>query len=56
MKQKRRCRVIGIFHDRIAREAVADRHLDMTPAACQAKRNTPMPVEQILSNARTGHR
>jgi len=25
--------LIGIFHDRIAREAVADRHLDMTPAA-----------------------
>ncbi|MNY34732.1 Alpha-D-ribose 1-methylphosphonate 5-triphosphate synthase subunit PhnL [compost metagenome] len=25
--------LIGIFHDRTAREAVADRHLDMTPAA-----------------------
>ena len=25
--------LIGIFHDRAAREAVADRHLDMTPAA-----------------------
>lgn len=24
--------LIGIFHDRAAREAVADRHLDMTPA------------------------
>ncbi|HEY0287993.1 MAG TPA: phosphonate C-P lyase system protein PhnL [Pseudomonas sp.] len=29
--------VIGIFHDRLAREAVADRHLDMTPAALTAK-------------------
>jgi alpha-D-ribose 1-methylphosphonate 5-triphosphate synthase subunit PhnL len=25
--------LIGIFHDRAAREAVADRHLDMTPTA-----------------------
>ena len=24
--------LIGIFHDRAAREAVADRHFDMTPA------------------------
>jgi alpha-D-ribose 1-methylphosphonate 5-triphosphate synthase subunit PhnL len=29
--------VIGIFHDRIAREAVADRHLDMTPLDLTAK-------------------
>jgi alpha-D-ribose 1-methylphosphonate 5-triphosphate synthase subunit PhnL len=29
--------VIGIFHDRVAREAVADRNLDMTPAALTAK-------------------
>jgi alpha-D-ribose 1-methylphosphonate 5-triphosphate synthase subunit PhnL len=29
--------VIGIFHDRLAREAVADRHLDMTPAELTAK-------------------
>ena len=29
--------VIGIFHDRAAREAVADRHLDMTPVDLTAK-------------------
>jgi alpha-D-ribose 1-methylphosphonate 5-triphosphate synthase subunit PhnL len=29
--------VIGIFHDRVAREAVADRHLDMTPLDLTAK-------------------
>ncbi|MBD1551332.1 phosphonate C-P lyase system protein PhnL [Pseudomonas typographi] len=29
--------VIGIFHDRLAREAVADRHLDMTPTPSTAK-------------------
>lgn len=29
--------VIGIFHDRTAREAVADRHLDMTPLDLTAK-------------------
>ena len=29
--------LIGIFHDRVAREAVADRHLDMTPAAVTEK-------------------
>lgn len=29
--------VIGIFHDRSAREAVADRHLDMTPLDLTAK-------------------
>lgn len=29
--------VIGIFHDRIARESVADRHLDMTPLDLTAK-------------------
>jgi alpha-D-ribose 1-methylphosphonate 5-triphosphate synthase subunit PhnL len=29
--------LIGIFHDRIARAAVADRHLDMTPAAVTEK-------------------
>ncbi|VVO29975.1 phosphonate C-P lyase system protein PhnL [Pseudomonas fluorescens] len=28
--------LIGIFHDRAAREAVADRHLDMTPTAKDA--------------------
>lgn len=28
--------LIGIFHDRTAREAVADRHLDMTPTAKDA--------------------
>ena len=27
--------LIGIFHDRIAREAVADRYLDMSAAAAQ---------------------
>lgn len=29
--------LIGIFHDRLAREAVADRHFDMTPAATPAE-------------------
>jgi alpha-D-ribose 1-methylphosphonate 5-triphosphate synthase subunit PhnL len=29
--------VIGIFHDRQARETVGDRHLDMTPAQLTAK-------------------
>lgn len=29
--------VIGIFHDRAAREAVADRHLDMTPVDLTTK-------------------
>ncbi len=29
--------LIGIFHDRIAREAVADRYLDMSAAAAQAE-------------------
>ncbi|HEX8540309.1 MAG TPA: phosphonate C-P lyase system protein PhnL [Pseudomonas sp.] len=29
--------LIGIFHDRIAREAVADRHLNMTPLELTAK-------------------
>jgi alpha-D-ribose 1-methylphosphonate 5-triphosphate synthase subunit PhnL len=29
--------LIGIFHDRTAREAVADRHLDMTPIQLTAK-------------------
>jgi alpha-D-ribose 1-methylphosphonate 5-triphosphate synthase subunit PhnL len=29
--------VIGIFHDRVAREAVGDRHLDMTPLDLTAK-------------------
>ena len=29
--------VIGIFHDHLAREAVSDRHLDMTPASTRVK-------------------
>lgn len=29
--------LIGIFHDRTAREAVADRYLDMTPVDLTAK-------------------
>ncbi|MDY7564272.1 phosphonate C-P lyase system protein PhnL [Pseudomonas sp. RTC3] len=33
--------LIGIFHDRAAREAVADRHLDMTPNAPTAKESLP---------------
>jgi len=33
--------LIGIFHDRTAREAVADRHLDMTPNAATAKESLP---------------
>ncbi|BBP77591.1 phosphonate C-P lyase system protein PhnL [Pseudomonas gingeri NCPPB 3146 = LMG 5327] len=33
--------LIGIFHDRAAREAVADRHLDMTPTASMPKEATP---------------
>ena len=31
--------VIGIFHDRVAREAVCDRHLDMTPSALDSAAN-----------------
>ncbi|MDB6050189.1 MAG: Phosphonates transport ATP-binding protein PhnL [Pseudomonas sp.] len=33
--------LIGIFHDRAAREAVSDRHLDMTPNAPIAKETAP---------------
>lgn len=33
--------LIGIFHDRIAREAVADRYLDMTPSAAPAQGTHP---------------
>ncbi|MEA9976507.1 phosphonate C-P lyase system protein PhnL [Pseudomonas sp. 10B1] len=33
--------LIGIFHDRTAREAVADRHLDMTPSAVIIQETAP---------------
>ncbi|MEB0040079.1 MULTISPECIES: phosphonate C-P lyase system protein PhnL [unclassified Pseudomonas] len=33
--------LIGIFHDRAAREAVADRHLDMTPSTSITKEASP---------------
>ncbi|MEB0079998.1 phosphonate C-P lyase system protein PhnL [Pseudomonas sp. CCI3.2] len=33
--------LIGIFHDRAAREAVADRHLDMTPSTSIIKEAAP---------------
>ena len=33
--------LIGIFHDRIAREAVADRYLNMTPSAAPAQGTHP---------------